>query len=374
MSTTSKLFSVAAASVVVTSIAGCGTTNQNGTQGTAPQSNPPGAARTAAVATLTETGSSLLYPLFTSQWISAYHKVNPNVQISANSTGSGAGISQAIAGTVDIGASDAYMSEADMTSNPIMLNIPVAVSAQQVMYNLPGMKTSQHLKLTGPVLANMYSGKIRYWDDAQVRQLNPGVTLPHKSIVLIHRSDSSGDTFLFTQFLSKTSPNWTQYGTSVSWPAVTGEVGAKGNSGIVQALKSNPYSLSYVGISWLDHAVASGIGYAALKNKSGQFALPTYAAIQAAAVTGSKSVPADERVSLINMAGASVYPIINFEYVIVNKNQRDAQVASALKGFLNWAVSPSGGNKSVYLSPVHFLPLPLNVDQKSQQQINQING
>jgi phosphate transport system substrate-binding protein len=379
MSIKKKWFSAAAVMIALASVAGCGnpTNNSNQAQGNAQSntnSNTTGAARTVSTVTLNETGSSLLYPLFTSQWISAFHKVDPNVTISASSTGSGAGIAQAIAGTMDIGASDAYMSNADITANPSMLNIPLAVSAQQVMYHIPSLNTSTHLKLTGPVVAGMYSGTIRYWDDAKIRQLNTGLKLPHQPILLIRRSDSSGDTFLFTQFLNKTSPNWTQFGTSVSWPAVAGEIGAKGNSGIVQALKDNPYSISYVGVSWLDRATASGIGYAALKNKSGKFVLPTYAAIQTAAVTGAKSVPADERVSLINMSGANAYPIINFEYAIVNKQQRDSHVADALKRFLTWAVNPSAGNKSTYLSPVHFLPLPKNVDQMSQKQIAKIVG
>lgn len=328
----------------------------------------------ASSVTLAETGSSLLYPLFNAQWVPAYHNLEPNINISSASTGSGAGISQAIAGLVQIGGSDAYMSDVQMAANPTIENIPLAISAQQVMYNLPGMKTTDHLKLNGPVLSQIFSGIIRYWDDKQIASLNKGVSLPHRQIVLIHRSDSSGDTFLFSQFLSTTDGSWSNnvgYGTSVAWPSVKGEVGAKGNSGIVQALHQYPYSISYVGISWLDQAVQQGIGYAALQNQSHKFVLPTTANINAAAKQMINNVPKDERISLIYAPGSNSYPIINFEYAIVNTKQ-PAGVAPALKKFLSWAISPMGGNSPEYLQPVHFLPLPASVEPLSSAQINRI--
>lgn len=360
--------SVTAAGLIA-SLAGCG----NGAGNTAGSGNNAGAGTSGKV-TINETGSSLLYPLFNDQWISAYKSVDPNVQLTAASTGSGTGISQALAGTVQIGASDAYLPDATMQSHQGMLNIPLAISAQQIMYNLPGVK--DHVKLSGDVLAKIYEGKITYWDDAAIKSMNSGVTLPHKQIVPVRRSDGSGDTFLFTQFLTDTSSSWAngpKYSTTVSWPAVSNEVGAKGNDGVVTSLSNTPYSIGYVGISWLDKATQKGLGYAALQNKAGNFVLPTQANIQAAASAQVSNVPTDERISLIYGPGANSYPIINFEYAIINK-QQPANMAAALKKFLNWAIDPNGGDSAQYMTPVHFLPLPASVAPKSQAQINQIGS
>lgn len=325
---------------------------------------------------LTETGSSLLYPLFNSQWIAAYEGQNPNVTLEAASTGSGQGISDSTQGLVNIGASDAYLADAAMQQTPGMLNIPLAISAQEIAYNVPGLSKNTHLKLTGDVLAKIYTGQIKYWDDSAITALNNGVKLPHHAIVPIRRSDGSGDTFLFTQFLSKTNSTWNskyQYGTTVSWPSVQGEVGSQGNSGVESSLKSTSYSVGYLGISYLDQAVSDGLGYASLQNKDGNFVLPTQSNIQAAANSIS-NVPSDERVSLIDTAGKDSYPIINFEYAIIKDKQSDATTATALKKFLNWAISPTGGNDSKYLTPVHFLPLPSSTLSLSQAQINKISG
>jgi phosphate transport system substrate-binding protein len=363
----------ATASMLVTTVAGCGATDTNNS-GSNATNQTTGA--TSKPVTITETGSSLLYPLFNGQWIGAYQSVDKNVTLNASSTGSGKGISDAIANLAQIGASDAYLSNGQMAANPSMLNIPLAISAQQVMYNLPGMKADQHLKLSGDVLAQIYEGKISSWDDAKIASMNPGVTLPNKPITPVHRSDSSGDTFLFTQFLTDTNDAWKngpKYSTSVSWPAVKSGIGAKGNDGIVATLSKNPYSIAYVGISWLDRATQQGIGYAALQNHDGNFELPTKENIQTAASAMMSAVPTDERISLINAPGATSYPIINFEYAIVN-SQQSGDMAAALKKFLNWSIDPNGGNAANYMDPVHFLPLPSAVQPKSQAQINKIGG
>ena len=362
---------------VLATVAGCGAASSNNTSSantSTTNTSTSGSSGSQSVS-LSETGSSLLYPLFNGQWVSAYKAVAPSVTLTAASTGSGAGISQAIAGTVQIGASDAYMADGQMQANPSMVNIPLAISAQQIMYNLPGMKTDQHLKLTGDIIAKIFMGKITSWDDSAIKALNPGVSLPHKTIIPVHRTDGSGDTFLFSQFCSDTNSTWKQspgYGTSISWPSVQGGIGANGNNGVVQAMTSNPYSIGYVGISWLDKATAQNIGYAALQNQAGNFVLPTQSNIQAAASGMISKVPADERISLIYSAGANSYPIINFEYAIINTKQANAATATALKNFLNWAISPTEGNASSYMTPVHFLPLPASVESLSQAQINKI--
>ncbi|EPZ52502.1 phosphate ABC transporter substrate-binding protein PstS [Alicyclobacillus acidoterrestris] len=373
-----KIFAGAAALATIVAVVGCGTDNSstNNTANTASNTSAgSGNASTSGPVKLAESGSSLLYPLFNDQWVTAYQSVDSNVQLTAASTGSGTGISQAIAGTVDIGASDAYLADAQMQQSPGMLNIPVAVSAQQIMYNLPGIK--DHLKLSGDVIAKIYEGKIQYWDDSAIAALNPGVSLPHHEIIPVTRSDSSGDTFLFTQFLTDANSDWKNgpgYNTTVSWPSISAEIGAKGNDGVVDALSKNQYSIGYVGISWLNKATQEGLGYASLENKDGKFVLPTTANIKAAATAGAQNVPKDERISLIDEPGANSYPIINFEYLIVKQTQPSADKATALKNFLNWAIDPSKGNSSQYLTPVNFLPLPSNVEPLSQAQIDSIKA
>lgn len=366
----------AAAVAVLGAVAGCGTAANNTAGGnTAGGSNSTGSTTSNTALTLNESGSSLLYPLFQDQWIAAYKSVNPNVTLSAASTGSGTGIQDAISGTVQIGASDAYLPAAEVQAHPTMVNIPLAISAQQIMYNLPGIKG--HLKLTGNVLAQIYEGKITKWNNSAITSLNPGVALPNQTIIPIHRSDASGDSFLFSSLLTDTNSQWKSSvgeSTSPSWPNVSGGVGATGNSGVVQALAQNKYSIGYVGISYLDQATAKGIGYAQLQNKAGNFVLPTQATITAAANAQVGSTPANETISLIYGPGANSYPIINYEYAIINTKQSDANTAAALKKFLDWAISPTGGNTSTYMSAVHFLALPASIEKLSQAQISKIGG
>lgn len=319
-----------------------------------------------------ETGSSLLYPLF-NLWIPAYTKAHPAIKINSASTGSGTGIAQAIAGNVQLGGSDAYLPNAMMKKHSGMLNIPVAISSQMVNYNIPGFNHA-HLKLSGPALAEIYQGKIKFWDAAVLRHMNPGMKLPHKRIIPVHRSDGSGDTFLFTQYLSFSAPTWKQhigYGTTVSWPAVQGEIGATGNPGMVQALKDNPYSVAYIGISYKNQTDKLKLGEAALKNRAGNYVLPTEKTVPAAAAAMVPKTPKDERISLIFAPGKRAYPIINYEYVILHSDQGDK--AAAVKKFLRWAVDAKGGNSAKFLKPVNFMPLPDKAARLTKEQIARIH-
>lgn len=324
--------------------------------------------------TLVETGSSLLYPLF-NLWVPAFTQKNPDVRITTKSTGSGTGISEAVSGLATMGGSDAYLSDAMMKQHAGMLNIPVAISSQMVNYNLPGLN-DQHLKLSGPVLAAIYAGKIKNWNDQQIARMNPGVKLPDHSIVTIHRTDSSGDTFIFTQFLAASTPDWQQsigYGTTISWPsAASNAIGATGNQGMLSALKGNEYSVAYIGVSFETAIRQDKMGEAELQNQAGNFVLPTAETVQAAANGKVKETPEDERISLIFAPGEKAYPIINYEYVIVKAQQPNQGVAKALKSFLSWAVSPNGGNASRFLQAVNFVPLPESVVQLSSAQIAKI--
>ncbi len=324
----------------------------------------------AAGITLNETGSTLLYPLFT-RWIPDYAKVAPDVTLTAAATGSGAGIAGATSGKAQIGASDAYMSDELFQQNPGIINIPVAISAQTVNYNVPGLNNAG-LKLDGPTLAGIYTGKITTWDAPEIAALNPGVQLPHQAIVPIRRSDASGDTFIFTQFLDFSTQSWEDkigYGTSVEWPAVAGEQTAPGNGGMVKALTSTPYAVAYIGISFRDAIAKASLGTAQLRSQGGKFLLPTVETIRAAASSLDQRTPPDERFSLVFAPGENSYPLINYEYLVVQTRQPDAQTAPALRRFLLWAVSMEGGNAQKYLGGVGFIALPDFIRALSEKQI-----
>ena len=330
-------------------------------------------ARAASAVNLLETGSSLLYPLF-NLWVPDYTKANPHVRITTQSTGSGTGISEAISGVAQIGASDAYLSDALMKMHAGMLNIPLAISSQMVNYNVPGLNGT-HLKLSGPVLAGIYSGKIVKWNDPAIAGLNAGVKLPDHDIVTVHRTDGSGDTFIFSQYLTFSTPAWktaTGYGTTVSWPAAPGAIGAEGNPGMVNAIKTNPYSIAYIGVSFKNAIDENKLGEALLENRAGKFVLPTVANVQAAANVKSAATPKDERISLIFAPGADSYPIINYEYAIVKSKQPTATVAAEMRKLFTWAISPTGGNAPHFMAAVSFVPLPASVVKLSAAQIAEI--
>ncbi len=332
------------------------------------------AAGAAMATTLNETGSSLLYPLF-NLWQPVYTKAHPGVKINTASTGSGTGQAQSMNGLVQIGASDAYLSNAQMRMHPSMLNIPTAISSQMVNYNVPHLN-GKHLKLSGPVLAEIYAGKITRWNAPQIQKMNPGVHLPNHRIVTVHRSDGSGDTFIFTQYLSKSTPWWNSkygYGTTVSWAPVSGNIGAEGNPGMVDALKNNDYSVAYVGISYKAQIEKYGLGEAKLKNRAGNYVLPRPRTVKAAAAAMVPKTPADQRISLIFAPGKMSYPIINYEYALVNSRQPSKEMAGSLRKFLLWAISSNGGNAMTFMKKVHFVPLPPSAAGQSKKQIEKIS-
>lgn len=324
--------------------------------------------------TLHEAGSTLLYPLF-QLWAPDYSSSHSGMTITTKASGSGDGISEAIAGSVQIGASDAYMSDEQAEQNRKIMNIPLAISAQTVNYNVPGLN-SAGLKLDGPTLAGIYAGTITTWDANPIVAMNPGANLPHRRIVPIHRADASGDTFVFTQFLDFSTQTWEDkvgYGTSVEWPAVEGQKTATGNDGMVRALAATPYSIGYVGISFHDPIAKAGLGTAMVKNQAGQFLLPTAATVGAAASELDPRTPADERLSLAFAPGAQSYPLINYEYAVVSTDQPNAATADAVRQFLLWAVSIEGGNAPKYLDAVQFIALPDFIRALSENQINRIH-
>lgn len=324
---------------------------------------------------LQETGSTLLYPLF-NLWAPDYSKAYPNITITTAGTGSGTGIADAANGTVEIGASDAYLSTAQTAKTPTLLNIPLAISAQEIVYKIPGV--TQQLNLTGQVISNIYQGKVQYWNDASITALNPGVTLPHLTISPVHRSDGSGDTFIFTQYLSKQDPSgWgatVSYGTTVAFPTVASALGANGNGGVVTTCGATQGCIAYVGVSFASPAQKAGLTMAAISNAAGKFVTPNATSIQADAHNFIGKVPTNEAISLIDGPGDASYPIINFEYAIVNSAQTDANKAAAMRSLLTWAIDPAHGNATSYISQVNFQPLPTSVAALSLAQINKIQA
>ena len=357
--------------------AGCSSgSSSSTTTSTSGSSNPPassGTVETPPTATVSETGSTLLYPLW-NIWTPAYNQKFPQVTINTAGTGSGTGISDAANGTVNIGSSDAYLSSSQTQATPTLLNIPLAISVQVISYNLPGV--TAHVKLSGKVLSEIYQGKITTWNDPAIASANPGVALPSIPIVALHRSDGSGDTFIFTQYLSKQDAsgwgNTVSFGTTVQWPSTPGALAEQGNGGMVSGCKATPGCIAYVGISFLSQLLGDGLNYGQLQNGNGNYELPTPAAVQAEANYFIPKTPANGTISLINGPVSDGYPIINYEYAIVNSHQTSTSTAKAIRSVLQWAIAPTYGNNSQYLSQVSFQPLPAKVIAQSTKQIASI--
>jgi phosphate transport system substrate-binding protein len=319
--------------------------------------------------TISETGSTLLFPLF-GDWQTAYSTADPSVTITSGATGSGTGIADAATGLVNIGAADEYLSTSDLSQYPGLLNIPLTVAAVDVNYNVTGVK--KPLNLSGTVLAEIYTGKITTWNDPAIAKLNPGVTLPAEKIVTLHRGDSSGQTFLFTSYLNAQDPSaWpsSNIGTTITWPSVPGALAETGQGGMLSACGTTKGCIAYIGISDLTKATAAGLGTASLADKSGTFEAPTSTTI-ASALSSFSAAPASGAESLLN--SGSGYPIINFEYAIVKKTQPSAAEATQVKKFLSWVLDT--GDTSTYLSPVNFLPLPTADKSVATSLVNSISG
>jgi phosphate transport system substrate-binding protein len=350
-----RLVATAAAVAPLALLAACSSSTSPSTSPSSSSSAP--AAAGSSGNNISETGSTLLLPLVSS-WQVAYSALNPKILITTSGTGSGTGIADAAAGTVNIGGSDAYLSPADLSQFPGLENIPVSVAAIQIDYNLPGVK--KPLNLNGTVLAGIYSGKITTWNASAIAALNKGVSLPSTKIVPLHRADSSGSTFLTTSYMNAQDPSgWSSsnVGTTVSWPTVAGAQAETGSGGMVKGCGAIKGCIAYIGISYLKQATAAGLGFASVANKGGQFEQATTSTITTALGTFSGSTPASGTQSLIN--GSSGYPIINYEYAIVKTAQPSSAEATSIKNFLTWGVTTGSGAK--YLTAVNFVALPSNV-------------
>lgn len=319
-------------------------------------------AATEAATFINGAGATFPYPLY-SKWFFEYQKKDPEVQMNYQSIGSGGGIRQFTENTVDFGATDSPMTDEQLRKLPSpILHIPTVLGAVVLTYNLPGVATG--LKLTPEVIADLFLGKITQWNDPRIQTLNPDAKLPQDSVILVHRSDGSGTTSILTDYLSKVSPDWKSKvgtGTAVQWPV---GLGGKGNEGVSGLVKQTPGALGYVELIF---AETNHLSYAAVKNSSGQFVLPSVKSVTAAAESSSKNIPDDFRVSITNASGLQAYPMSAFTYLLIHQSM-DKEKGEKVTKFLHWAVTD--GQKDA--AKLYYAPLPSNLAKKVDAKIKTI--
>ena len=299
---------------------------------------------------LTGAGATFPNPIYT-KWFDAYNK-KTGIQINYQSIGSGGGIRQFTEGTVDFGATDGPMNESQIQAvNGNVLHVPTVLGAVVVTYNVPSLGTTQ-LKFDGTLLVDIFMGRITKWNDAKIAKLNPGVKLPDMDLIVVHRSDGSGTTYVFTDYLNKFSREWKDkvgYATSVNWPV---GLGGKGNEGVTQQVKQTEGALGYVE---LIYAISNKLPYAQIKNPAGTFIAPSLESVTAAAAGTKLEKDTDFRVSITNAPGAEAYPISSFTWLLVRKDNKDGSKAKLIRDFLTWMVTPEAQKMAAEL---HYAPLP----------------
>jgi len=316
-----------------------------------------------AQTTLNGAGATFPYPMY-SKWFSKYHDAHPDIQFNYQSIGSGGGIRQVLAGTVDFGASDGPMSDEQLAQAKIkILHVPTVLGAVVPAYNVSGV--SGEIKFTPEVLAGIFMGKITNWNDKAIAAANPGVNFPKdEPIVVVHRSDGSGTTFIFTDYLSKVSSDWQSQvgkGTSVKWPV---GLGGKGNEGVAGMIRQMQGSLGYVE---LIYAVQNKITYGTMKNAAGEFVKASLDSVTAAAAS-VKNMPPDFRVSITNAPGKDAYPISSFTWLLIPAQSKDAAKGKIIADFLNWMVDD--GQKMT--ADLTYAPLPPSVATRVKDEIKQV--
>ena len=310
-------------------------------------------------------GATFPNPLY-QKWLSEHGKLHPNVRIDYQSIGSGGGIKQLKEQTVDFGASDTPMKDEDLKSAPgEIIHVPTVLGAVVITYNLAQVK--QPLRFTPEVIADIYLGKIKKWNDAKITADNPGVTLPATDITVVYRSDGSGTSAVFTDYLSKVSAEWKEKvgtGTSPKWPI---GLGAKGNEGVTGQVKNTPNTIGYTELAY---AVQNKLPVALVKNAAGNFVEPTIDSVTAAAAASAATIPDDLRVSITNAQGAQAYPISSFTYIIVYKDQKDAAKGKVLADFLWWGIHDGES----FAKDLQYAPLPAEIVKKAEAKINSITA
>jgi phosphate transport system substrate-binding protein len=325
----------------------------------------PGTGNGGGTLNLLGAGATFPNPLY-QKWLSEYGKLNPNVRIDYQSIGSGGGIKQIQAQTVDFGASDAPMKDDEMKAAPgELLHIPTVLGAVVITYNLQGI--AQPLKFSPEVLADIFLGKIKNWDDPRIKADNAGVNLPSADITVVHRSDGSGTTAVFTDYLSKVSSEWKEKvgaDKSPQWPVGQG---GKGNEGVTGMVKQQPNTIGYVELAY---AVQNKLPVAQIENSASQFVEPSIEAVTAAASASAASLPEDLRTSITNPAGANAYPISSYTYLLVYKEQKDAAKGKALVDFVWWGIHD--GER--FAKDLQYAPLPDEVVKRAEAKINSITS
>jgi phosphate transport system substrate-binding protein len=315
-----------------------------------------------AQTTLNGAGATFPYPMY-SKWFSEYHKAHPEIQINYQSIGSGGGIRQVLAGTVDFGASDGPMTDEQLSqAKTKILHVPTVLGANVPAYNIPGM--TAELKFTPEALAGIFLGKINSWNDPAIAGANPGVNLPNQPIIVIHRSDGSGTTYIWTDYLSKVSADWQSQvgkGTSVKWPV---GLGGKGNEGVAGMIRQMQGSIGYIE---LIYAIENKISYGIVRNAAGNFVKASLESVTAAAAS-VKSMPADFRVSITNAPGKDAYPISSFTWLLIPAQSKEAAKGKILADFLTWMVDD--GQKMT--AELAYAPLPESVAAKVRVEIKQV--
>ncbi len=310
---------------------------------------------------LTGAGATFPNPIYT-KWFDAYAK-ETGVRINYQSIGSGGGIRQFTEGTVDFGATDGPMNDQQIAAaGSNVLHVPTVLGAVVVTYNLPEVGQT-HLKFDGATLADVFLGRITKWNDSRIAALNSGVKLPAKDIIVVHRSDGSGTSFIFTDFLSKVSPNWKQKvgsATSVEWPI---GLGGKGNEGVTQQVKQSDGAIGYVE---LIYAISNKLPYADLKNAAGQFVEPSLKSVTAAASATDLKPDTDFRVSITNAAGAEAYPVSSFTWLLIQSEPRDSAKGTLIRNFVQWMLKPEAQRMAADL---HYAPLPVPVIELVQKRL-----
>ncbi len=313
--------------------------------------------------TLNGAGATFPYPMY-SKWFSEYNKLHSDIQINYQSIGSGGGIRQVLNGTVDFGASDGPMTDEQLKEAKVkILHIPTVLGADVPAYNIPGV--SGEIKFTPEVLANIFLGKIASWNDPAIAKANPGMNLPNQPIIVVHRSDGSGTTYIWTDYLSKVSKDWESSvgkGTSVKWPV---GLGGKGNEGVAGQIRQLAGSIGYIE---LIYAVENKITYGSVQNAGGNFVKASLDGVTEAAAS-VKTMPADFRVSITNAPGKTAYPISSFTWLLIPVQSKDAKKGKILSDFLNWMVT-DGQKMTAQLS---YAPLPENVAEKVKVAIKQVH-
>jgi phosphate transport system substrate-binding protein len=307
-------------------------------------------------------GATFPNPIYT-KWFSEYHKAHPEIQINYQAIGSGGGIKQIQSGTVDFGASDGPMSDEQLSATPFkLLHIPTVLGSVVPTYNIPGVNAE--LKFTPEILADIFLGKITKWNDPRIAKVNSGIKFPDTDIVVVHRSDGSGTTYVFTDFLSKVSPEWkTKVGrnVSVNWPV---GLGGKGNEGVAGTVKQTPGAMGYVE---LIYAIQNKMSYGSVQNAAGQFVKASLESTTAAAAS-MKEMPEDFRVSITNAPGKTSYPISTFTWLLVPVEWNDATKEKTLVNFLNWMVTDG----QTMTNSLDYAPLPKPVVAKIKARIKEI--